>query len=84
MITTAILNVLIGFINWAVSLLPLVATDNPIATAIATGDHYIASVGQVFPIETLIEILSFVLVFDAAWILYQVVRWVYQKIPGIN
>ncbi len=84
MITSAILLLLLNFINWAISLLPGVASTDSINTGIANASGYISSIGQVFPILTLMAIVSFVLVFDSFWIFYQVVRWVYKKIPGIN
>lgn len=84
MITSAFLYVILGFVNWALGLLPLVSMDSNIANAILPASGYISSIGQVFPVLTLMAILAFVLAFDAVWILYQVIRWVYQKIPGIN
>lgn len=84
MITSAILFVILGFVNWALGLLPLVSANSNIVNAITPASAYISSIGQVFPVVTLIAILAFVLAFDGVWILYQVIRWVYQKIPGIN
>lgn len=84
MITSAILNILLNFVYWAVSQLPLVSNTSAIGSAMSTANPYVSSIAQVFPVVTLLSIVGFVLIFDTAWISYQIVRWVYQKIPGIN
>jgi len=84
MITSALALLLLSFVNWAVSLLPLVSTNDSINTAITAASGYVSSISQVFPVTTLMAIVAFVLTFDGLWIGYQVIRWVYQKIPGIN
>lgn len=84
MITTAVLNILLQFVNWAVGQLPGVSSTSSISTGVAAASAYVSSIAQVFPVLTLMAIVSFVLVFDGFWIAYQVIRWVYQKIPGIN
>ena len=84
MITSAILMVLLGFVNFCIGLLPLVQGTSALASAISAASAYVSSIGQVFPVLTLMAILAFVLTFDGLWILYQVIRWMYQKIPGIN
>jgi hypothetical protein len=84
MITTAFLYLILSFVNWAVSQLPAISTNDSIVTSLTTASGYISGIAQVFPVGTLMACVGFVLAFDAGWIIYQVIRWVYQKIPGIN
>lgn len=84
MITSAFLWIVLGFANWALGSMPTVSQSDAIATAIAPASGLVSAVNVVFPVPTFMAVLAFVLAFDAIWVLYQGIRWVYQKIPGIN
>lgn len=84
MITSGLLFVILSVVNFFIGFLPLANPTDGIATALAPASGYVSSIGAVFPIGTLMAIVSFVLIFDGIWILYQVIRWAYRKIPGIN
>lgn len=84
MITTAFLYTILAFVNWAITQLPPVDPSSSLASSFAAAGGYISPITAVFPLTTFMACLSFVLVFDLGWIIYQVIRWVYQKIPGIS
>lgn len=84
MITTAFLYLILGFVNWAITQFPALSTNDSIISSLSAASGYVSSISQVFPVTTLMACLAFVLAFDAGWIVYQLIRWVYTKIPGIN
>lgn len=84
MITSGILFVLLGVVNFFIGFLPIASSNSSIGTAMTTASGYVSSIGAVFPVGTLVAIVSFILVFDGFWLLYQVIRWAYQKIPFLN
>jgi hypothetical protein len=84
MITSAILLLLLSIVNWAIGSMPLVSATGAFSSSVTAASGYISSIGQVFPILSMMGIFVFVLGFDTAWIFYQGIRWVYQKIPGLK
>lgn len=84
MITTAFLYLILAFANWAISQFAVFNPTGTVANAITAAGGYISAPAQVFPVTTFMACVAFVLAFDAVWIVYMMVRWVYQKIPGIN
>ena len=84
MITSAFLFAILGVVNYFVGLLPLATTSSAIGTAMVAASGYVSSINQVFPVITLMAIVSFILTFDGLWLLYQMIRWAYQKIPFVN
>jgi hypothetical protein len=84
MITSGILFAILGVVNLFVGFLPIASANSGIGTAMASASGYVASINAVFPVSTLLAIVAFILVFDGFWFLYQVIRWAYTKIPGIN
>ena len=84
MITSAFLFAIIGVVNFFVGFLPIATANSAIGTAMVAASGYVSSIGAVFPVLTLMAIVSFILVFDGFWLLYQLVRWAYSKIPGIT
>jgi len=87
MITTAILNIIYGFV-WTISLTVSsfgnVSENNAITTAIVTLKSYYNSLSAYLPLDTILAIVAFDLAFEGAVFLYKLVRWGYQKVPMIN
>lgn len=73
--------VLISGLN---SILPAVSLPDNIAAAAATASNYLANMNQIFPVSTLLAVLFLVLVVEGTIFFYKLIRWVYNKIPGIN
>jgi len=87
MITTAFIAVLIGIVFALVSpvlLLPDVSLDSGLGSAVANVADYIALADQIVPMLTLVAIVSFFVVFEGGYAIYKAVKWVYNKIPGVN
>lgn len=87
MITTLILNLFYGFaygISLVVSSFGDVSSNNAITTSITAFKTYYMSVNAYIPIDTIVTIVAFDLAFEAVVFLYKLVRWGYQKVPGIT
>lgn len=87
MITTILLNILYLFaygITTVVSSFGDVSENSQIASGIAEMAKYYVSLNEYLPINTLLAIIAFDLVFEAAVFIYKLVRWGYQKVPGIS
>lgn len=87
MITDILLNIIYQFvytISLAVSSFGDVAADNNITTAITTFKTYYVSLNSYLPIDTIVAIVAFSLAFEGVYFLYKLIRWGYQKVPGIS
>lgn len=87
MISTAILNIIYIFVLGIVSLLRsfgTVSTNNNVTQSILEFKTYYVSLNSILPMGTILSIVAFVLVFEGFYLLYQLIKWGYQKIPGIN
>lgn len=87
MITTAFITIVYAFI-YAISaplrLLSDVSLPASVANAASTASNYLANVGQIFPVNTLLDILILVLAVEGFILLYKLLNWVIRKIPGVN
>jgi hypothetical protein len=87
MITTAFLNIIYGFV-WTISLtvssFGTVTSNNAITTSIVAFKTYYNSLNLYFPLDTILAIVAFDLVFEGAVFLYKLVRWGYRKVPMIS
>jgi len=87
MITTFILDMFYAF-AWAISRVVAsfgeVSDNNAVTSSITTIKTYYMSLNIYLPIDTILQIASFVIVFETSFFLYKLVRWGYQKIPGIS
>lgn len=87
MITYAFILLLYGILLVIVGLLlntADVSATSSIATAIQAASGYLSSVPFPLFLLSLLATLSFLVVFEAFYWGYKGVRWVYNKIPGIN
>ncbi len=87
MITGIFLGILLVFIDGIVFLL---STFGPIddTSAVFNGINqigsYLSPLNNIIPIDTIIQILIFEIVFETALLTYKFIKWGYQKIPGIS
>lgn len=79
-----IVHGLLGFIAALVSTQPVVLPDTNMVAAVSTANGYIAAVKDFIPNGTILAATAFLLFFELAYAGYKVVRWGYQKIPGIT
>lgn len=87
MITTALLNIIYIFvlgITFVVSQFGEVSTNNALTTSIVTFKTYYTSLNDFLPLDVLVAIIAFDLAFEGFVFLYKMVRWGYQKVPGIT
>ena len=87
MITTAILDLLYGLIHLIITpilLLPDVVLNANFTTSLATASGFYHSLNAILPVDNMLEILAFDLVFEGFYLLYKIIMWVIQKIPTIN
>lgn len=87
MITSGLLYLLFAFIK--IITLPIrylgdVSPDNRLSTAIAEASGYISAVDSFLPINTLLIVFGVLVGYEVILALYKVIKWVYNKIPGVN
>ena len=87
MISDAILNLFYYFVAGIVFLLSSfgdVAVHPNITAGIQSLASYAIALNDIFPVGTIFAIMAFVVVFDTALLTYRLIRWGYQKVPGVN
>lgn len=87
MITSATLYIWLAFI--LVITLPLrylgdVVPNSNITEAIAEASGYISPINSFLPVNTLLIIFGVLIAYEAILITYKVIKWVYNKLPGVN
>lgn len=87
MITNAILDLIYFFVSGVVFVISSFG-DVTVSSNITAGFNalqpYYSALGDILPIGTILAIISFVLVFDLALLTYRLIKWAYQKVPGVN
>jgi len=61
-----------------------VPDNNAITTSITTFKSYYLSINDFVPLNTILAIVAFSLTFEGVYFLYKMIRWGYQKVPGIS
>lgn len=87
MITNALLNILILFLNGIIALLSSrqdVLPNNDITNAVLTADGYYSAMNAYFPVDTILAIVTFWLLFEFLYFGYKLIKWAYSKVPGIT
>jgi len=87
MITTAILFALYGAITLILSpllLLPDVSISSGVATAISNASSYVSILNTVLPVQTIVTFFLVFLAVELGIFTYKLIKWVYNKIPGIS
>ena len=87
MITGYLLDLVYLFVLGIVSLVGSfgdVTSDNVVTTAFSTLSGYYAALDPYIPIATILAIVAFEIAFETSYFLYKLIRWGYQKVPGVN
>lgn len=87
MITVILLNIILAVVNgilYLFSTLGPIQSNDPVVEGIVQISSYISPLNNILPIDTILQILVFELVFETAYLTYKFIKWGYQKIPGIN
>jgi len=83
MITSAILLVIFGTLNYLIAFLPTVSDSGTYSAAISTASGYVSAVYTFVPSITtaILAIVAFDIVFETAYLLYKVIYWVIRRFP---
>jgi len=84
MILTLILDLFYFFLGGLLSLLPVGHLPAPIATAFQYFLGVLNAFSFVVPVDTLLQALVVILVFDGGMVLWYFVNWIIRKIPGMQ
>jgi len=87
MITTGILTILyyaIYLIAAPLLLFPDAALPANMAASMGTASSSLHILDIVIPVGTLLAIILLFITIEGSIFTYKMVRWVYQKIPGVN
>jgi len=84
MITTFFLTIFYAFVGGLLALLP----TGHLPAIMQTSFEYFLGIANLFsyivPIDTLLQAVLVVLVFDGAIVLWHMINWVIRKIPGMQ
>jgi hypothetical protein len=87
MITSGIIFIVGNFIKGILSPLLLfsdVVLPAAMTSAITSFKPYISIADGFFPIATLGQVIAVVVLVELALFAYKFIRWIYNKIPGVN
>lgn len=87
MISDALLNLIYFFVSGIVFLISGfgdVTVSSNITAGFSAMQPYYSALSDILPVGTILAIISFVLVFDLALLTYRLIKWAYQKVPGVN
>jgi hypothetical protein len=87
MVTKFILDIVYGFvlgITFVLASFGTVSDNNAVTTSIVTLKTYYTSLNAYLPIDTIVAIIAFALLFETSFFIYKLVRWGYRKIPMIS
>lgn len=84
MIFNILLYFFYPFLVGITNALPSVDQTSGFATAVQSMSPYLSTLAQVLPVATILLIVTFDVVFEGAYKVYQVVYWLIKKIPTIS
>lgn len=87
MITAILLNLVYLFGAGIVALFRTFGTvsqDSNVTQGIATLSTYLSPINDILPIDTIVTILIFEIVFESLYFTYKLIRWGYRKVPTIS
>jgi hypothetical protein len=87
MITVILLNIVFVFVSGILIIFRTfgtVSADSNISAGITAISQYITPLNAILPIDTIVAILVFELVFESLYFTYKLIKWGYQKVPMIN
>lgn len=86
-IINTILYALYGFLSIVASpllLLPDVSLPSQFTTALSSASTYISALNTYLPISDILTLLFLVIAYELAYATYKLIKWGYNKIPGIT
>lgn len=87
MISTLLLNIIYALISIIASLLSLlgpIPPGGPLIAGISTFSAYLTPLSNILPINTILNILFFDIIFEIGYFTYKAIKWGYTKIPGVS
>lgn len=87
MIISLFIWLVVALVNAIVAGLALLGTPSlpsGLTGALAAAAAYYTMIDMIIPMTTVWAIVAFDLAIEGAWWTYMLVRWGYQKIPGLN
>lgn len=87
MIVDLLLNFFYVFVQgiaFLISQLGDVVPNPSIAYAFSQMTGYYSALNSYLPVDTILLIVAFDLVFEGSYLAYKLIRWAYSKVPGIT
>lgn len=82
-IYTLVYKFLLVVVGWLQGL-GTVSTDNNISNSIVSFKSYYIALNGLLPVDTMLQIVTFVMVVEGSILTYKAIKWAYSKIPGVN
>ena len=79
-----ILIYLLGLVTAPLTLLPVASLSVNLTGTLTQAGNYLALFDLFLPISTLFIVFGIVVSIEAGYFGYKAVKWIYNKIPGIN
>jgi len=71
-------------LTYPIRLLPNVSLPSDLTSAISSASGLLSSVNSFLPVDTLLSVLSAIIVVELVVISYRIIVWVLTKIPGLS
>ena len=87
MITSAILGIIyigLAVVTAPLRLLPDATLPNWLGTSLTAAGNSFHILNQVFPVSVLLTALALLVSVEGSIFTYKILKWTYQKIPGVN
>lgn len=78
------LYILLYAITYPLRIIPDVPELAEINASVLTASGYISNLNGIFPVDTIITQLGIFISYELIIALYKIIKWLYQKIPGIK
>lgn len=78
------LYILLYAITYPLRIIPDVPELAEINASVLTASGYISNLNGIFPVDTIITQLGIFISYELIIALYKVIKWLYQKIPGVK
>lgn len=84
MITTFLLNILSSFISGVISYLPTGSLPVQVSTSVSSIWGYMNLFSYVIALDTLLQVLILVIIFDGVLLAWKFINWIIRKVPGMQ
>jgi hypothetical protein len=75
---------LLSLITAPLLLLPVAAISVNLTGTLTTAGNYLALFGLFLPVGMLFTVFGLIVSIETGYFSYKVVKWIYNKIPGVN